>query len=352
MHRHTQFLLMSKGFTLVILFGAYCSEASAQSDVSAYGRIVVGVHYLTNDAKPSGGFENRLRGAGNQWGTSLLGFKGKEELGDGLSAHFRLETGFATMPNTPNGPLLWNRHAYVGLDGKFGTLRMGKTLSISNDVWFLDPTSQQFMGSSTLVRGRSWNLAEGMVEYHTPPVWGGFNVGLQSSVSRSAPEVRKDGVSLAYLAPTYELRAIYDVARDPAGRYNDLFNNSKEAIVGGTVTIDKLKLYAAFVQLSAPDVPAGTPDKLQHYWTGARYKATPALTLIASVFHVKQNNGGGSANLFMVGNDYNLSARTLLYASIGTVRNSRNANFSADVYENPLPGQNQMSAYFGLSHSF
>jgi predicted porin len=74
--------------------------------------------------------------------------------------------------------------------------------------------------------------------------------------------------------------------------------------------------------------------------------------LIAAVFRVKQNNGGGSANLFMLGSNYELSKRTLLYASIGTARNSRNSDFSAEVYSNPLPGQNQRSAYFGLSHSF
>jgi hypothetical protein len=41
------------------------------------------------------------------------------------------------------------------------------------------------------------------------------------------------------------------VARDTAGRYADLFNTSKELSMGGTLTIDKLKLYAAFERLSA-----------------------------------------------------------------------------------------------------
>jgi hypothetical protein len=57
--------------------------------------------------------------------------------------------------------------------------------------------------------------------------------------------------------PAFELRAIYDVARDTAGRYADLFNTSKELTVGGTLSIDKLKLYAAFERLSAPDAPTG-----------------------------------------------------------------------------------------------
>ena len=77
------------------------------------------------------------------------------------------------------------------------------------------------------------------------------------------------------------------------------------------------------------------------------------MTLIGAGFHVNVNNGGGNANLFMLGANYNLSKRTLLYAGLGNVRNGDNANFSVEATNNnPLPGQSQTGGYVGVSHSF
>jgi predicted porin len=55
----------------------------------------------------------------------------------------------------------------------------------------------------------------------------------------------------------------------------------------------------------------------------------------------------------MLGANYSLSKRTLLYASVGTVRNGSNANFSVETTDNrPLPGQSQLGAYVGIAHVF
>jgi predicted porin len=96
--------------------------------------------------------------------------------------------------------------------------------------------------------------------------------------------------------------------------------------LGGTCTIDKMKLFAGYEHLSAADDPVATDaTKLNHYWIGANYAITPALILVGAVYHANLNNNGGGANLFLVGANYNLSKRTLLYADIGTMRNSGNA---------------------------
>lgn len=339
----------------VLALGAL-SPAHAQDNVSIYGRVVAGIDYQSNVALAGGGSGSLLRAAGNQWGTSMIGFKGAEQLGGGLQALFLLESGFDATKGVTNGAALFNRRAYVGLaDAGWGNLKLGKNLAIANDVWFLDPTGQQFIGSATLVRGRSWQGANNIIEYQTPN-FGGFTAAVQTGLGEqagSSSALRKDGISLAYTTPMVEVRAIYDVARDAAGGYSDLYNTSKEFTLGGTVTLDKLKLFAAYQDLSAPDVAAGTPDKAKHYWIGANYQASPALTLIGAAYHTSVNQGGGRGNLYMVGANYNFSKRTLAYASFGTVRNSNGANFSVEATNNnPLPGQNQNGAYVGVSHSF
>ena len=87
---------------------------------------------------------------------------------------------------------------------------------------------------------------------------------------------------------------------------------------------------------------------------------TPAAALIAAVYHVNANNGGGNATLYTVGGSYNLSKRTLLDIQAGTVQNSKTANFglnannfgTAAATTNPLPGHSQVGVYAGIQHSF
>lgn len=344
--------------TLCAWLGLGATQAHAQSSVTLYGRAVAGVDYQTNIADPAGsGTSSSLwRHAGNQWGTSMFGFKGSEDLGGGLTSLFLLESGFDLGNGKTNGSALFNRRSYVGLQDSWGKLVVGKNLSISNDVWYLDPTGQQFIGTATLVRGRSWQGNDNVIEYTTPSL-GGLSATLQTGLGERTDgfaRSRKDGVSVAYVAPTFELRAIYDVARDSNGKYSELFSNSKELTLGGTATVlDKLKLFGGYQRLSAPDAALAAPSKADHYWLGANYLVTPSLTLIGSIFRINQNKNAGSANLFMMGANYSLSKRTLLYASLGKVQNSRNTNFSVEATNNnPPAGEGQMGTYVGISHSF
>jgi predicted porin len=335
---------------------AAASAAYAQSNVTLYGRVVSGVDFQSNVQKTDGSSGSLWRGANNQWGTSMFGLKGAEDLGGGLKALFQLESGFGATTGRTNGDALFNRRAYVGLQGSnWGTLTLGKNQPIADALWALDPTGQQFIGSATLVRGRNWQGNNHMVMYETPN-WGGFSAQALTSLGQQAgafSNLRKDALLLTYTAPTFEVRAIYDVARDANGKFSDVFNTSKELTLGGTYTIGDLKLFGGYENLSAPDAAAGAPTKANHYWIGANYQLTPALTLIGAGYRVNVNNGGGSANLFMVGANYNLSKRTLLYAAVGTVQNGANANFSVEATNNnPAPGKNQLGAYTGIAHSF
>ena len=73
----------------LLAFGV--TSAHAQAETTVYGRVVAGVDYSTNvsnDGKTSG---SRLSAAGNQWGTSMIGFQGSEDLGGGVKAIFDLE---------------------------------------------------------------------------------------------------------------------------------------------------------------------------------------------------------------------------------------------------------------------
>ncbi|MGZ9710164.1 porin [Glaciimonas sp. GNP009] len=357
-------LPMVKPLAAAIILAATCAgQAQAQSNVTIYGRVDAGIDYNSNQYNASNGQRGGKWGTGgNSWGTSMFGFKGTEDLGGGLKAIFTLENGFnagngAINGSSPNNPAqIWSRRSFVGLSGDFGTVKIGRDLTLPSDiVWSLDPTGQQNLGSATLVKGRNWPQTSNQVQYISPS-FGGFTAqgayGFGETPGATKPK-SSSGIALSFVQPGYSLVAMYDVANDGAGRYSTLFTNSKELTLGGTVNIDKLKLYAAYQNLSAPqDVTTGS-TKANHFWVGANYQLTPALTLIAAAYHVKLNQNVGSANLFMVGTNYSLSKRTLLYASIGTVRNGSNTNFQVESGDGTgLTGQNQNAFYTGVSHSF
>ncbi|MFC5474167.1 porin [Paraherbaspirillum soli] len=340
----------------VVLACACIGQAQAQTNVTAYGRIDAGLNYQSNQVNAATGQRGGQWGiGGNEWGTSMFGFKGAEDLGGGLKAIFTLENGFdASNAQTNGGPSrIWSRRSLVGLSGGFGTVKLGRDLTLPSDiVWSLDPTGQQAMSTSTLVKGRNWPQTSNQIQYISPNM-GGFTAQGAYGFGEVAGSTKKNssgGVALSYVQPNYEIKAMYDVANDGNGKYSDLFTFSKELTIGGTVTIDKLKLFAGYENLSAPQVVAG-PDKANHFWLGANYQLTPALTLIGAAYHVKLNHNSGSANLFMLGTNYSLSKRTLLYASIGTVRNSAQTNFQVETGDS-LPGANQNAFYTGISHSF
>jgi len=161
--------------------------AHAQSSVTLYGRLDAGIEYMSGIAKGSGsGSTSRWRAESGDWGTSLWGLKGSEDIGGGNKAIFHLEGSFNAMNGGLDGTgSIWDRWATVGFSNDdFGTLLLGRELSISNGLWDFDPLGQTSWSSGSLVRGRNWNKTSNNISYHSPSVYG-FDVYGQYSLSNA-----------------------------------------------------------------------------------------------------------------------------------------------------------------------
>ena len=110
--------------TFAAVLAVSASAAHAQSNVQLYGLLDLSV----SSTQAPGGRTTKTVDNGKMT-TSHLGFKGSEELGDGLKAIFVLEhflradTGAA---GRFDGDVFWARNAFVGLTGSFGTLTAGR----------------------------------------------------------------------------------------------------------------------------------------------------------------------------------------------------------------------------------
>ncbi|HEZ2543925.1 TPA: porin [Neisseria meningitidis] len=137
---------MRKKLTALVLSAL---PLAAVADVSLYGEIKAGVEgrnyqlQLTEAQAANGGAsgqvkvtkvtkaKSRIRTKISDFG-SFIGFKGSEDLGEGLKAVWQLEQDVSVAGG---GATRWgNRESFVGLAGEFGTLRTGRVANQFDDA--------------------------------------------------------------------------------------------------------------------------------------------------------------------------------------------------------------------------
>ncbi|HGP4533928.1 TPA: porin [Neisseria meningitidis] len=135
---------MRKKLTALVLSAL---PLAAVADVSLYGEIKAGVEgrnfqlQLTEQPQTAntqqGGkvkvtkAKSRIRTKISDFG-SFIGFKGSEDLGEGLKAVWQLEQDVSVVGG---GATRWgNRESFVGLAGEFGTLRTGRVANQFDDA--------------------------------------------------------------------------------------------------------------------------------------------------------------------------------------------------------------------------
>ncbi|MBB3122369.1 porin [Pseudoduganella violacea] len=109
---------MKKLTLAALLIGGFAASAQAQSNVTVYGVVDLGIAKTTGQSAVER--ENHA---------SRLGFRGTEDLGGGLSAIFNLESEILADTGAQKGNL-FDRQAWVGLKGSFGQVYLGRTKDI------------------------------------------------------------------------------------------------------------------------------------------------------------------------------------------------------------------------------
>lgn len=135
---------MRKKLTALVLSAL---PLAAVADVSLYGEIKAGVEgrniqaQLTEQPQVTNGMQgnqvkvtkakSRIRTKISDFG-SFIGFKGSEDLGEGLKAVWQLEQDVSVAGG---GASQWgNRESFIGLAGEFGTLRAGRVANQFDDA--------------------------------------------------------------------------------------------------------------------------------------------------------------------------------------------------------------------------
>jgi len=103
---------------LALAVAAALPMSAAQAGVTIYGKIHGSIDYIDADSASDETWDVTSR-----W--TRLGFKGSEDLGDGLKLIWKLESGIDITNHDNGGGSLSGRNRYIGLAGGWGTFLYG-----------------------------------------------------------------------------------------------------------------------------------------------------------------------------------------------------------------------------------
>ena len=178
---------MKKTLAAVAVLGAFAGSALA-ADVQLYGIIDTGVQYLNADSDAAGkDAVNRFSMESGMASGSRFGFKGTEDLGNGLTVGFILENQFKSDSGAlENEDSFFHREASLFLQGGFGKVAFGRMGSVNGgpSSWGKYGVISAFgtswgnyaaQAGTFAIGGGQW---DNMIAYETPS-FAGFKVFAQ-----------------------------------------------------------------------------------------------------------------------------------------------------------------------------
>jgi len=347
---------MKKTAALVLLAGV-SAAASAQSNVTLFGVVDVGVRYTKN------GDDNVTSLSSNGVQTSRLGFRGVEDLGGGLKAGFWLETGL--NPDTgvqSDGTRFWNRRSTVSLSGNFGEVRLGRdTTPTFNGYADYDVFGTNGVGAadkfvSKLGTDVDTNVrADNLVSYFTPADIGGFYGQLSAAAGEGKGGKKYYGGRVGYAAGPLNVSASYgqtDVT-PLAGTAEDTY---KLGTIGAAYDLQVVKLSGYVSQAKYAD------QKLVIANIGASVPVGPGAVRVSFINANASGHTASGASIddndarqFAVGYLYDLSKRTSLYTTVSRINNKEGAAYVVDAnpaLPSPNDGKDSTGVEFGIRHRF
>ncbi len=176
---------MKKTLLAAAMAVGFAGVAQAETSVTLYGIVDAGPGYKQTKVSQGDswvksrdiGLVSGIRN-GNRWG-----MKGVEDLGNGTSAIFNLESGYTLGDGrSAQGNRLFGRYAYVGLTGaNWGTLTLGRQLNVGADtVSSLNPFGVGYDQAGVLsgaFGASTYGRVDNAIKYLTPDL-SGFKFGV------------------------------------------------------------------------------------------------------------------------------------------------------------------------------
>ena len=349
----------------------FAGIASGQSNVTIYGIVDTGVLYTTN-ANAAGNSVVKMPGLSGEF-PSRLGFKGVEDLGDGLQALFVLESGFGVDTGASGqGSRLFGRQSFVALKNSWGQVSLGRQVNMT----FISTAKSDVLGPNLfgigtidgyLPNSRSDNAIGYLGTFSGFTVGATYSLGRDTAtaggpaatncggeVAGNAKACRQTTALLAYDNNAWGVSTSYDIMYGNTGAGGGLTssdNSDQRAILSGYFMAGNTKIGGGVIDRRTRAAGNVNTDS-DMYFLGVTYPFTPALVFDAQYVKLNVKNSDNDTSQIVGRLTYNLSKRTALYTSVGYLKNSGLAALSIDAGGSVGPGKNQFGAMLGIKHLF
>lgn len=335
------------------------STAQAQSTVTVYGLLDVGVTW-TNDRASYQGKSSTTIDTGVAQG-SRLGFKGSEDLGDGMRANFVLEQGLNVDTGAlAQGGLAWGRQASVGLAGGFGEISLGRMFDVMGEVfpayaigantpagsmaWSLPMYSA---GGATLVNRVYGSALNNSVRYRSPKL-AGFSATATYSLGEQTDSIVTGSTfsgALTYAGSNFSTSVATYQQRNASTTQGDIAEYALGAWYQATPDV------RIFSMASQVGYSAGTKGRATTYELGMNYNLTPQWVLGSGLQAQKRRNLSGAEQLTLT-LDYLLSKRTDVYATVAAGRDRQYGALVVAALGSVSSNSGQTGLRVGIRHKF
>ena len=312
---------MKKTLVALAVAAVVPAFAQAQTSIQLTGSVDVAVESLNKDANSSG--KSDLQINDGIWSGSKVGIVGSEELGNGLKAIFNLEY----EANADNGRLadsdrFWSGQSWVGLNGGFGTVKLGRQDSpIKGAIEAGDATGQSWYYNSEDLAGIV-DKVDNAISYATPSMGGLTLAVAYASGEATAPAGNdrlnklNDAYSVGLLGDWGSFRAGVGYQSIDGAKINNIKNTRQIAASVGT----QLGAFGAGLGYGQSEVKYETgnaKNKTKGFYGTLSYQVTDNGT---AYFSYLRNDPQGEKNTEDgLGLTYaqGLSKRTFVYGTVG-----------------------------------
>jgi len=339
-----------------------CAAAGAQDAITLYGVVDMAV---VHEAGGKDGAITKLT-SGVPMG-SRIGIMGSEDLGDGLKAVFVLENGFqADTGEVGQGGLVFGRQAYVGLQGRLGSVLVGRQYTPQYQaVVIADPFGSGYVADSKNVfatSGNAFSRMDNTVKYISPVVHGAsieLAVAPGESSAGSKPG-RQLGAALDVRAGRLRVRAGYH-ERQRAGRPAATGRNT---VLAAVYDLGVVRLHGALGRNQGPDssvlrntanpygaaqAPQASTDS-RDAMLGVLVPFGPHALMLSAIRKDDRGPLDQDVRQGAIGYRYMLSKRTELYAVHAHIVNRHGAGYT--VGNASEAGSGDRATSVGLRHAF
>ena len=363
------------------LVASASSLASAQSSVTVFGVVDVGI----TSAKVGNARLNALNSS--QGKTSLIGFRGTEDLGGGNRAQFWLEGGLNpdTGSGGSNGSLGFERRSTIGLmNDSWGEIRLGRDYTPSYNIFTAfggpDTTTGVQANLFQTIRQTAYNAASqsgtvdrtrisNSVGYLLPQDLGGVygqvavSFGDENASNSGASKARKYvGGNLGYRSGPLNVGIVYGKMNGTAAVTSPsaiaATSDLEDLVLGASYNFGSFVLNGGYNSLKWEPANGTTSGKVDGFYLGTTIPVGPGSLRIKYASAKFSGNAtaltrsGGKSDKYSVGYVYDFSKRTSLYAGVARVSNKNGA--STGLIGGPAGVANTGSTGLdlGISHSF